>query len=261
MPQKASSPQTATQPTPCLELLDVHKSFSEHAVLKGIDLQLLHGDIICLVGSSGCGKSTLLRCVNLLEHLDKGEIWFNSEQISQPHIDENVVRRHMGIVFQSLNLFPHLTIMNNLILGPRRAQGWNKRESKEKARSLLERFGLEDKENDYPDRLSGGQQQRVAIARVMISQPDLLLLDEVTSALDPELVGEVLGMLRELAEEKTTMLIATHEMGFARDVASQVCYIHEGLIHESAPPDEFFSDPKKPETRQFLSRLREGGRL
>ena len=246
---------------PCLELQDVRKQFGEKEVLRGISLSMDTHDVVCVIGPSGCGKSTLLRCVNLLEKLDSGRIVFNGEDISDIGIDDNLVRRRMGIVFQSFNLFPHLSVLDNLTLGPRRAQKVPKREAEAKAEELLRRFNLEDKTDEYPDRLSGGQQQRVAIVRAMISQPDLLLLDEVTSALDPELVGEVLGVLRELAADGTTMLIATHEMAFARDVATQVCFIHEGKILEAAAPSQIFSDPQNPETQRFLSRLQEGGRL
>ena len=246
---------------PCLELQDVRKQFGEKEVLRGISLSMDTHDVVCVIGPSGCGKSTLLRCVNLLEKLDSGRIVFNGEDISDIGIDDNLVRRRMGIVFQSFNLFPHLSVLDNLTLGPRRAQKVPKREADAKAEELLRRFNLEDKTDEYPDRLSGGQQQRVAIVRAMISQPDLLLLDEVTSALDPELVGEVLGVLRELAADGTTMLIATHEMAFARDVATQVCFIHEGKILEASAPSQIFSDPQNPETQRFLSRLQEGGRL
>jgi len=244
-----------------LRIEDVHKSFGKLEVLRGIDLALAEHEVVCLIGASGSGKSTLLRCVNLLEPIDAGRILVAGEDVTAPRVDVNGVRRRIGIVFQAFNLFPHMTVLENVTLGPRKALGISKARAVEEADRLLERFGLADKRGEYPDRLSGGQQQRVAIVRAIAMQPELLLLDEVTSALDPELVSEVLDAIRELAEGGMTMLIATHEMGFARDVASRVCFIHEGRILEEGPPDEIFAAPKEERTRQFLQRIVAAGRL
>ena len=246
---------------PMLELIAVRKSFEDKAVLKGLDLKVQEGDVICLIGASGCGKSTLLRCVNLLEKLDSGSIHFGGTDIAAADINANEVRKKMGIVFQSFNLFPHLSVLKNMTLGLRVAYGVSKAEANQMTLGWLERFNLSDKVSEYPERLSGGQQQRVAIGRAMITNPSLLLLDEVTSALDPELVGEVLSVMKDLATEGTTMLVATHEMGFAREVATQVYFIHEGVVHESGAPEEIFNSPQREETQRFLARLREGGRL
>jgi polar amino acid transport system ATP-binding protein len=239
----------------------VHKSFGKLEVLRGIDLSLAEHDVVCLIGASGSGKSTLLRCVNLLEPIDAGRIALGGEDISVRGIDVNRVRRSIGIVFQAFNLFPHMTVLDNVTLGPRKALGSSKADAVEEADRLLERFGLADKRTEYPDRLSGGQQQRVAIVRAIAMHPELLLLDEVTSALDPELVSEVLDAIRELAEGGMTMLIATHEMGFARDVASRVCFIHDGRILEEGAPEEIFAAPKEERTRQFLQRIVAAGRM
>ncbi len=244
-----------------LRIEDVHKSFGKLEVLRGIDLTLAEHDVVCLIGASGSGKSTLLRCVNLLEPIDAGRIALGGEDISVRGIDVNRVRRSIGIVFQAFNLFPHMTVLDNVTLGPRKALGSSKASAVEEADRLLERFGLADKRTEYPDRLSGGQQQRVAIVRALAMHPHLLLLDEVTSALDPELVSEVLDAIRELAEGGMTMLIATHEMGFARDVASRVCFIHDGRILEEGPPEEIFAAPKEERTRQFLQRIVAAGRM
>jgi len=244
-----------------LRIEDVHKSFGKLEVLRGIALALAEHEVVCLIGASGSGKSTLLRCVNLLEPIDAGRILVAGEDVTAPRVDVNGVRRRIGIVFQAFNLFPHMTVLENVTLGPRKALGISKARAVEEADRLLERFGLADKRGEYPDRLSGGQQQRVAIVRAIAMQPELLLLDEVTSALDPELVSEVLDAIRELAEGGMTMLIATHEMGFARDVASRVCFIHEGRILEEGPPDEIFAAPKEERTRQFLQRIVAAGRL
>jgi len=244
-----------------LELASVWKSFEDKAVLQGLDLKVQEGDVICLIGASGCGKSTLLRCVNLLEKLDRGSIHFGGTDIAAAGINANEVRKKMGIVFQSFNLFPHLNVLKNMTLGLRVAYGVSKAEAKELTLGWLERFNLSDKVAEYPERLSGGQQQRVAIGRAMIANPSLLLLDEVTSALDPELVGEVLSVIKDLAAEGTTMLVATHEMTFAREVATRVYYIHEGVVHESGTPKEIFNSPQREATQRFLARLREGGRL
>jgi polar amino acid transport system ATP-binding protein len=244
-----------------LRLEGIHKSFEANEVLRGIDLTLAEHEVVCLIGASGSGKSTLLRCVNLLEPLNRGRILLEGELISRRGADVNRVRQRIGIVFQAFNLFPHMSVLRNVTLGPRNALKLPRAEAEGRALDLLERFGLADKRDEYPDRLSGGQQQRVAIVRALAMRPDLMLLDEVTSALDPELVGEVLNVIRELAEGGMTMLIATHEMSFARDIASRVCFLHEGRILEEGPPRELFSRPKEPRTRQFLERIIEAGRL
>ena len=247
--------------TDALRIEGVQKSFGKLEVLRGIDLALAEHEVVCLIGASGSGKSTLLRCVNLLEPIDAGRILVGGEDITASGVDVNRVRRGIGIVFQAFNLFPHMTVLENVTLGPRKALGLPKAKAVDEADRLLERFGLADKRGGYPDRLSGGQQQRVAIVRALAMRPQLLLLDEVTSALDPELVSEVLDAIRELAEGGMTMLIATHEMGFARDVASRVCFIHEGRILEEGRPDEIFAAPKEERTRQFLQRIVAAGRL
>ena len=247
--------------TPALELEGVHKSFGKLEVLRGIDLTLAEHEVVCLIGASGSGKSTLLRCVNLLEPIDAGRIVVAAEELTAPGVDINRVRREIGIVFQSFNLFPHMSVRANVTLAPRKARGLSRSDADAEAARLLERFGLADKRDEYPDRLSGGQQQRVAIVRALAMQPRLLLLDEVTSALDPELVAEVLDVIRELAEGGMTMLIATHEMGFARDVAHRVCFLHEGRILEEGPPEQLFGAPREERTRQFLQRIVAAGRL
>jgi polar amino acid transport system ATP-binding protein len=239
----------------------VHKSFGKLEVLRGIDLALDEHDVVCLIGASGSGKSTLLRCVNLLEPIDAGRITVGGEEVTRPGVDVNRVRREIGIVFQSFNLFPHMTVLENVTLAPRKARGRSRGDATAEAERLLGRFGLADKRDEYPDRLSGGQQQRVAIVRALAMEPRLLLLDEVTSALDPELVSEVLDVIRELAAGGMTMLIATHEMGFARDVANRVCFLHDGRILEEGPPNEIFGSPREERTRQFLQRIVAAGRL
>jgi polar amino acid transport system ATP-binding protein len=244
-----------------LRLEGVHKSFGETEVLKGIDLTLDSHDVICLIGASGSGKSTMLRCINLLEPVDSGRIVMEGREITGPGVDVNVVRRRVGIVFQSFNLFPHMTVLRNITLGPRQALRMDAASANERALELLGRFGLDDKKDDYPDRLSGGQQQRVAIIRALAMSPRIMLLDEVTSALDPELVAEVLNLVRELAAGGMTMLIATHEMGFARDIADRVCFLDEGVIVEQGPPAAMFSAPRHPRTQQFLQRIIDAGRL
>ena len=230
-------------------------------MLRGIDLELAEHEVVCLIGASGSGKSTLLRCVNLLEPIDAGRIVVRGEEITAQGVDVNAVRRGIGIVFQSFNLFPHMSVLDNITLAPRKALGLSRAEAEARADELLGRFGLADKREEYPDRLSGGQQQRVAIVRALAMQPSLMLLDEVTSALDPELVAEVLQVIRELANEGMTMLIATHEMGFARDVASRVCFLDAGVILEEGTPTEIFGAPREPRTQQFLQRIVEAGRL
>jgi polar amino acid transport system ATP-binding protein len=244
-----------------LRLEGVRKSFGEHEVLRGIDLELDDHEVVCLIGASGSGKSTLLRCVNLLEPLNGGRIFLGGEEITRRGVDANDVRRRIGIVFQAFNLFPHMTVLRNVTLAPRDVLKLSRAEAEGRALDLLARFGLEDRRDEYPDRLSGGQQQRVAIVRALAMRPELMLLDEVTSALDPELVAEVLNVIRELAEGGMTMLIATHEMGFARDIASRVCFLDDGLILEQGLPQEIFANPKQPRTQQFLERIIEAGRL
>jgi polar amino acid transport system ATP-binding protein len=244
-----------------LTIEGLHKSFDALQVLRGIDLSVAEHEVVCLIGASGSGKSTLLRCVNLLEPIDAGRILVAGEEITGRSVDTNRVRRGIGIVFQSFNLFPHKTVLGNVTLGPRKALGKRRADAEAEADALLERFGLADKRDDYPDRLSGGQQQRVAIVRALAMQPKLLLLDEVTSALDPELVAEVLDVIRELASAGMTMVIATHEMGFARDVASRVCFLDEGRILEQGAPELIFGAPQEDRTRQFLQRIIDAGRM
>ena len=244
-----------------LQTEGLRKSFGELEVLRGIDLALAEHEVVCVIGASGSGKSTLLRCINLLEPIDAGRIVVGGEEITAAGVDVDRVRRHIGIVFQSFNLFPHMTVLDNVTLAPRRVLGRTRVEAEERADALLARFGLAEKRADYPDRLSGGQQQRVAIVRALAMDPGLLLLDEVTSALDPELIGEVLNVVRELAAEGMTMLIATHEMGFARDIADRVIFLDEGLVLEEGPPERIFSEPAEPRTREFLQRIIEAGRL
>jgi polar amino acid transport system ATP-binding protein len=244
-----------------LRLDHVHKSFGKVEVLRGIDLDVAEHEVVCMIGASGSGKSTLLRCVNLLERIDRGRIVVGDQELTARGVDVNVVRRRIGIVFQAYNLFPHMSVLDNITLAPRKALKLPRAEAEATALALLERFGLSDKRDDYPDRLSGGQQQRVAIVRALAMRPDLMLLDEVTSALDPELVAEVLGVIRELASEGMTMLIATHEMSFARDIADRVVFLDEGVIREEGTPEEIFTAPKEPRTQQFLQRIIEAGRL
>jgi polar amino acid transport system ATP-binding protein len=230
-------------------------------VLKGIDLALDPHEVVCVIGASGSGKSTLLRCVNLLEPIDAGQVEFLGEAITVQGVDVNSVRRRIGIVFQAFNLFPHMTVLSNVTLAPRKALGLSKEQAEAEAADLLRRFGLLDKKDEYPDRLSGGQQQRAAIVRALAMRPKLMLLDEVTSALDPELVAEVLDVIRELAASGMTMLIATHEMSFARDIANRVCFLDDGVILEQGAPEEIFSSPQNARTQQFLQRIIAAGRL
>ena len=248
-----------TEPTLLVEGL--HKSFGKLEVLRGIDLGLDEHEVVCLIGASGSGKSTLLRCINLLEPIDAGRIVLRGDEITGAGVDVDRVRSRIGIVFQAFNLFPHMSVLDNVTLGPRKALRLGRTEADGRATELLGRFGLADKRDEYPDRLSGGQQQRVAIVRALAMQPGLLLLDEVTSALDPELVAEVLEVVRELAAEGMTMLIATHEMSFARDVAHRVCFLDEGVILEQGKPEQIFGAPKEPRTQQFLQRIVDAGRL
>jgi polar amino acid transport system ATP-binding protein len=244
-----------------LELEGVHKAFGDKAVLNGIDLAIHEHEVVCLIGPSGCGKSTLLRCVDLLDPIDAGVIRLDGVDITAKGVDANAIRRRIGIVFQSFNLFPHMSVLDNVTLGPRRALGMTRADAEARAIELLERFELGDKIDDYPNRISGGQNQRAAIVRALMGDPEILLLDEVTSALDPELVGEVLSVIRDLADRGLTMVLATHEMGFARDVANRVCFLHEGRVLEEGPPGELFSSPQQPRTQQFLQRVIEAGRL
>ena len=247
--------------TAALRLENVWKSFGELDVLRGIDLAMGEHEIVCLIGASGSGKSTLLRCINLTEPIDGGTIHVGAQEITADGVDVDRVRRRIGLVFQSYNLFPHMSVLDNVTLGPRRVLRVPRAEAEEQAAALLDRFGLAEKRLDYPDRLSGGQQQRVAIVRALAMDPDLLLLDEVTSALDPELVAEVLNVIRELAAQGMTMLIATHEMSFARDIAHRVAFVDAGRILEEAEPERLFVEPREPRTRQFLQRIIEAGRL
>jgi len=252
---------SGTDATTVIKIEGLHKSFDHLEVLKGIDLAVAEHEVICLIGASGSGKSTLLRCVNLLEPVDAGRVIVHGEEITAPGVDVNRIRRSMGIVFQSFNLFPHMTVLKNITLAPRKALKLSEAEAEARATELLERFGLADKRKEYPDRLSGGQQQRVAIVRALAMQPDIMLLDEITSALDPELVAEVLNVVRELAAGGMTMLIATHEMGFARDIANRVCFLDAGVILEEGPPQQIFTSPREARTQRFLQRIVEAGRM
>jgi polar amino acid transport system ATP-binding protein len=244
-----------------LELHGVHKSFGSHEVLRGIDLEVAEHEVVCLIGASGSGKSTLLRCVNRLEPIDAGRIVVGGDEVTARGADVNRVRRRIGIVFQAFNLFPHMTVLSNITLAPTRVLGRSRGEAETEARELLERFGLAARAGEYPDRLSGGQQQRVAIVRALAMRPELMLLDEVTSALDPELVAEVLQVIRELAAGGMTMVIATHEMSFARDIADRVCFLDDGVILEQGPPERILSAPEEPRTQQFLQRIIAAGRM
>ena len=244
-----------------LELHGVRKSFGRVEVLRGVDLVVEDHEVVCLIGASGSGKSTLLRCVNLVEPIDAGRIVVEGQEITARRVDVNSVRRRIGIVFQAFNLFPHMSVLRNVTLGPRAVLGLSRADAEARAHELLSRFGLADKAGDYPDRLSGGQQQRVAIVRALAMDPDLMLLDEVTSALDPELVAEVLEVIRELAAGGMTMVIATHEMGFAGEIADRVCFLDDGVILEQGRPAEIFSAPREPRTQQFLARIVAAGRM
>jgi polar amino acid transport system ATP-binding protein len=244
-----------------LEVDGVHKSFGSNEVLRGLDLDVEPHEVVCLIGASGSGKSTLLRCINALEDIDSGVIRLGGERVSGRGVDVNALRQDVGIVFQSYNLFPHMTVLENVTLAPRKVLGRPAVMAEDRAMQLLRRIGLEEKAQEYPDRLSGGQQQRVAIVRALAMEPQLLLLDEITSALDPELVSEVLNIVRHLADEGMTMVIATHEMGFAREVATKVCFLHEGVVHEEGPPEQVFGHPREVRTQAFLRRITEAGRL
>jgi polar amino acid transport system ATP-binding protein len=257
---RASGPE-ADRRMAFLEMRDVHKRYGDHAVLRGLDLSVNEHQVVCLIGPSGCGKSTLLRCINGLDPIQGGEIRLENDRVSGPGVDVNKLRQQVGIVFQAFNLFPHMSVLENVTLAPIKVLKVDRAEAEAKAMALLKRIGLEAKATAYPDRLSGGQQQRVAITRALAMEPKLLLLDEITSALDPELVSEVLNIVRDLAGQGMTMLLATHEMGFAREVASKVCFLHEGVIHEEGPPEQIFGDPHDERTRAFLKRIIEAGRL
>ncbi len=244
-----------------LEVKNVVKRFGSNEVLRGINLIVEEHQVVCLIGPSGCGKSTLLRCINGLEEIQAGEIRLHGDRITGPGVDLNALRRDVGIVFQSFNLFPHMTVLQNITLAPTQVLRMPEALAQEKALALLRRIGLEHKAQAYPDQLSGGQQQRVAIVRALAMEPMLLLLDEITSALDPELVSEVLNLLRELAREGMTMVLATHEMGFAKEVASKVCFMYQGVVHEEGPPEQIFANPQHERTQQFLSSIIAAGRL
>ncbi len=246
---------------PLIEIRNVIKSYGAIPVLGGLTLNVEEHQAVCLIGPSGCGKSTLLRCINGLEPINGGEIRLHGDRVSGSGVDVNALRRDVGIVFQSFNLFPHITVLDNVTLAAMRVLGQSRDEAEARAMTLLKRIGLDHKARDYPDRLSGGQQQRVAIVRALAMEPIVLLLDEITSALDPELVSEVLNIVRDLIRDGMTMILATHEMGFAREVASKVCFLYEGVVHEEGPPEQMFSQPQKERTKAFLARIVEAGRL
>jgi polar amino acid transport system ATP-binding protein len=241
--------------TELLRVSGLRKAYGDKVVLRDLDLSVATHDVVCLIGASGSGKSTLLRCLNLLETIDDGVVEFEGRDVTDPRVDVRAVRARMGMVFQAFSLSPHMTLPHNVTLAPRRVHRLPREEAEQQARVLLARFGLADKVDSHPDQLSGGQQQRAAIARALATNPALVLLDEVTSALDPELVGEVLDIMRDLAESGTTMVVATHEMSFARDVASQVCFLDGGVILEQGPPAQVLGDPTEDRTRQFLRRV------
>jgi polar amino acid transport system ATP-binding protein len=246
---------------PFVSLKGVTKRFGDLEVLRRVDLEVNEHNVVCLIGASGSGKSTLLRCINLLERVEEGEIVVDGQLVTNGKVDVNELRRKIGIVFQAYNLFPHRTVLQNVSLGPRKVRGLDRQQTRAAAMELLVRIGLEDKADEYPDRLSGGQQQRVAIARALAMNPKVLLLDEITSALDPQLVSEVLNLVRSLTEVGMTMIIATHEMSFAREVSDKVCFLDAGVICEQGPPDQIFSNPTEPRTREFLKRIIEAGRM
>ena len=244
-----------------LDVRGVVKSFGENVVLRGVDLSVDEHQVVALIGGSGSGKSTLLRCASLLETVDDGQVLLDGEDVTDPRVDADAVRRRLGVVFQAYNLFPHMTVLDNVLLAPTRVHGRSRSDARDEALALLERIGLADKAGEYPDRLSGGQQQRVAIVRALAVHPRVLLLDEITSALDPELVGEVLRVVREVAAQGMTIVMATHEMGFAKQVADTVCFLDQGVVLESGPPEQVLGDPVEARTRQFLSRIIDAGRL
>ena len=246
---------------PKLRIHDVTKAFGANVVLDRIGLDVTTSEVICLIGASGSGKSTLLRCINLLEPIDDGVIELDGLDISEPGLDPDPIRRRIGMVFQSFNLFRHISVLDNVAIGPRKVLGWKRAAAREHAAQLLDRLGLSERASAYPDQLSGGQQQRVAIARALAMGPEVMLLDEITSALDPELVGEVLDVVRELKRDGMTMLLATHEMSFAREISDRVCFLDAGRILEQGPPDRLFGAPHEPRTRQFLQRVIDAGRM
>jgi polar amino acid transport system ATP-binding protein len=244
-----------------VDVRDVSKRFGELEVLKHVSLDVPEHNVVCLIGASGSGKSTLLRCLNLLERVEEGAIVIDGQTITNGRVDVNALRRKIGIVFQAYNLFPHMTVLENITLAPTRVRNVSRRDARDRAKDMLARIGLADKANEFPDRLSGGQQQRVAIARALAMEPKLMLLDEITSALDPQLVSDVLNLVRELAESGMTMIVATHEMSFAREVADKVCFLDQGVICEEGAPAQIFTEPREPRTREFLSRVIAAGRL
>jgi polar amino acid transport system ATP-binding protein len=244
-----------------LEARGVTKAYGDREVLRGIDLEVGEHEAVVLIGASGSGKSTLLRCIDLLDEIDDGDVLLDGEVVTDPSVDPVAVRRRLGVVFQAFNLFPHMTVLENVVLAPVRAHRADRAKTEARGRELLARFGLAGREDEHPDRLSGGQQQRVAIVRALATSPRALLLDEITSALDPELVGEVLDIVRELKADGMTMLIATHEMGFAREVADRVGFLHDGRVIEMGAPERIFTEPERPETQRFLARLLDAGRL
>jgi polar amino acid transport system ATP-binding protein len=244
-----------------LEMRGVQKYFGPLHIIRGLEMSVNEHQVVCLIGPSGCGKSTLLRCINGLEEIQGGEIRLEDDRVSGPGVDVDALRQKVGIVFQAFNLFPHMSVIENVILAPTKVLKLGREEAEARAMKLLKRIGLEAKAREYPDRLSGGQQQRVAIVRALAMEPKLMLLDEITSALDPELVSEVLNIVRDLAAQGMTMLLATHEMGFAKEVASKICFLYEGVVHEEGPPAQVFGAPKNERTRQFLKRIIEAGRL
>ena len=250
-----ATPSHAAPGPALLRVTGLRKAYGPKVVLHDVDLTVAGHDVVCLIGASGSGKSTLLRCLNLLEPVDDGEIWFQGDEVTDPRVDARRVRARMGMVFQSFNLFPHMTVLDNVTLAPRKVHGLARDAADQRARDLLDRFGLVGKADEHPDRLSGGQQQRVAMVRALATEPELVLLDEVTSALDPELVGEVLDIIRDMAEAGTTLVLATHEMAFAREVASTVCFLDDGVILEQGPPEQVLVDPTQERTRQFLRRV------
>jgi polar amino acid transport system ATP-binding protein len=249
------------RPAPFVQLTGVSKWFGHLQVLDHVDLTVEEHNVVCLIGASGSGKSTLLRCLNRLEHVQEGEIVVDGQRLTDSNIDVNALRKKIGIVFQAFNLFPHMTVLQNVMLAPRKATGASRDEAEARARALLKRIGLEEKAEEFPDRLSGGQQQRVAIVRALAMEPKLMLLDEITSALDPQLVSDVLSLVRELADSGMTMIVATHEMGFAREVADKVCFLDNGIILEEGPPEQMFTSPREPRTREFLARVLEAEKL
>ncbi len=255
------TPTAGSERPPKLALRGVFKSFGETTVLDGIDLEVAEGEVITLIGASGSGKSTLLRCVNLLEPVDDGEVLFDGVDIAEPGLDPDPIRRRIGKVFQSFNLFPHMSVTDNVAIGPRKVLGVPKPDARASALAMLTRLGLAARADAYPDQLSGGQQQRVAIARSLAMTPEVMLLDEITSALDPELVGEVLDVVRGLKRDGMTMLIATHEMAFAKEISDRVCFLHQGRILEEGPPAQLFESPTEPRTQAFLQRVIDAGRL